>query len=267
MELWKLFIHIFQATPLDLFTWGTYYLTNGRGETFRALCELLPHPFWDGKLWLLRYILQKAITMKYADHTDPLCPLSHSLVESIPTLRESPVESGMSQLELSTFALTLWENTKPDFDHKTSLLLEKLREPWVEQKPYKMPGTNNYKFTLWTDDVVAVRKALDSLHQDGIFDHDVREYYTGYLCSINKCWDDMPPTSYEILEQWDKAAKLRRNADVERNEPDFPLSERDEQKRLGYWKSPKCDPRFKKFIFKEENDEDLDPEKEDCKAQ
>ncbi|KAI2782370.1 hypothetical protein F4815DRAFT_35429 [Daldinia loculata] len=247
-EFWRSMVHIFHSTPHDLFTWGLCLGEVESSEIIRDLCELLPHPIWNGELFILRYAMQMAIALRTKSHMSPLCPLDPTVMDKIPQFRR-PKDNDMSLEDRSSFALTLWGATKPDNGKETKNFFSKLREFLAGKEEAAENEREERVFRLRHHDVTNVRKVLDALYEEEVYRHDVRSYYNGYVMSTGPFSGDMAPTSLDTLNRWDVAVIRRKFEDWEQGQPDFPEGEINDQIQIAFWLSPSCDPRFKACIL------------------
>ncbi|KAI1454854.1 hypothetical protein F4805DRAFT_438170 [Annulohypoxylon moriforme] len=83
MRLWKTMLICFNATPVQLFTYGLKlhphaYVSGAslrwKPEFSDDLGEICTHPFWGGDMNKLRFVLQAVVCARQRNHVEPIVP-------------------------------------------------------------------------------------------------------------------------------------------------------------------------------------------------
>ncbi|KAK8066543.1 hypothetical protein PG997_013290 [Apiospora hydei] len=249
-------------TPQDLFTWGLRMedpMTPKAEDTVRELNELLPHPIWNGRLEILRFVLQKAVALRVEGHLHPLGPLSRTratgLIEKY-RQRETRARSSSAgmPMNLAEEALHYCRDAYVNVEGPLPAVLEALESQVAGRLTWASSPEDQVHFAICQQDVVNVRKTLDSLiggpeQPMPFWTCKVRHYFMGYTAQIGSLWKTLPPQRQSQVLEWDEYIAINRAHDKIVGEPDMPLEDRLLHKRMAFWEAPECDSRIQKLLF------------------
>ncbi|RYO86225.1 hypothetical protein DL766_004350 [Monosporascus sp. MC13-8B] len=174
LRLWRTTLHLFRAAPHDLFTWGLRLAPTVTEDESRRrwqdLEALMTHPLWDGRLYVLRYFLQKAVCLRVPGHVEPLCLLSRDCVEVLADHRSSLSRMGLDNATrdraASALTYSLWAVGRPEAYREGDLLSSQMRLTARDQPPAPEASvSDDTLFFMERRDVALVRESLDSLHE------------------------------------------------------------------------------------------------------
>ncbi|KAI1657908.1 hypothetical protein F4813DRAFT_358367 [Daldinia decipiens] len=249
-KFWKMMIHLFKRSPSDLFTWGLR-IGDNEDEILRDLCEILPHEIWMSNLSVLRYCLQKAIYLRVKNHAQPFGFFKGIFLKPINNLEKclSNIEAHKRDAELADRVFKAWMATAQDIETSVAAFMWELENI---VKGTEVVGTLNEErfFILQQVDVFNIRKALDALHDKGIYPLRVDMKYVTYIRSYAGQWPTFEPYTQEMLKICEKVAILNRRRARAMGLPDIPVARHEVFTRIPFWNSSKCDDkRFKEVMF------------------
>ncbi|KAK7960688.1 hypothetical protein PG988_011902 [Apiospora saccharicola] len=258
-DLWKMMLHVFQKTPHDLFTWGLRMknpMSAEAEDTVRELGELLPHTMWDGRLEVLRFVLQKAIALRVQGHLEPLGPLSHARATGLiekhkQRQRRAGSSSSRMQTSLSEEALHECRDAYENAEGLLPTVIEALESQVAGQSTQARSPEEQLHFYISRQDVLNVRNTLDSLVSSSsrFWSYKVRQYFKGYIAQTERVWKTLPPQGTSQAREWDQYSAIARAGDRLAGEPDMPLKDRFVHKRMAFWEAPGCDGRIQQLLF------------------
>ncbi|KAI3327698.1 hypothetical protein HD806DRAFT_549645 [Xylariaceae sp. AK1471] len=240
-HLWKMMLHIFHATPYDLFTWGLTVspsLTpDDTEDIWKSISELLPHPMWNGQLYCLRFFLQMAVCLRIPSHLEPIGTAKdpQDRLETEDVRRYSSYE--------------IWQQNRPDKSLTGEHLISEMRKQTRDPQPNKTVGeAESTYFFLERIDVVTIRKALDAL-QSHIFDQTVQAHYIGYMIATEESWNAMKPNSLSDMIEWDRTCIIKNKRNRLLVKPDLPSAEIERHQVLELWRYTLHDGRYQSLLF------------------
>ncbi|KAH9890248.1 hypothetical protein F4778DRAFT_785408 [Xylariomycetidae sp. FL2044] len=230
LEFWKMMLHIFQATPSDLFTWGLELDRDENEQTVKWICEILPHPLPVG----------------------PIPDDYESQITEILEQCDGPRASwdAKKNTRLAALATKGWETRLPAQGTDASIMLESLRK--ILKSNDRAPPTaadDLQRFVLRKSDVSSVRTVLNDLAETGkLAAQHTHSHYMGYMARFRQDFDSLSPSDALTMGRWDKMCTMAKRLDLARGEPDIPEHERRHQS--AYWMSKKWnDLRFRNMMF------------------
>lgn len=264
LQLWRTMLHLFRASPHDCFTWGLRLAPTTTTEEsyllWQSLDALLTHPFWDGRLYVLRYFLQKAIYLRVPNHMEPLCPLSRDgigfLTEHYSSLSRVGFDPDSCGTIVSTSTFSLWKMGRPEKGKAGSLLSQEMVR-MVEEEENPTLATSELEETLFfltCRDVCLIQRALDSLGAnlleaattDWPFQHPVSRYAKAYSRATTST--ELLPSQRAQMREWDHRCITTKRRERIADIPDIPKSERLPGRIEWYWRHPDCDSRFRESV-------------------
>ncbi|RYP49988.1 hypothetical protein DL768_004423 [Monosporascus sp. mg162] len=106
---------------------------------WRNLEALMTLPLWEGRLYALRYFLQKAVCLRVQGHVEPLCPLSRDYVEVLTAHRSSLTRMGLDSATYdrasSALAYDLWTVDRPEAYVEDDLFSSEMQLTARDQPP------------------------------------------------------------------------------------------------------------------------------------
>jgi hypothetical protein len=220
LDLWKTMLQVFQESPPILFHWNLYVApdttTEERRDIWRDLCELSPHPMWEGDISWLRYYLQKVVQFRITNHGEPASPLSYATIHRLETAMKAwQIDPASRNQENESAWNTDWTaafSHRPELSETGQRLLTVLR---AFVKPH-LPTTQNEMalFYLTGEDVKTLRRALDYITEThGSFDHSTHKYYIAYKVKVNEVEDQLAPRDIATMVRWEEMSLLNRRGD------------------------------------------------------
>ena len=256
IELWATVLHLFRVPPHNLFRWGLRLdlkLTSEEHEVLWSdLSELLTHPFWDGKLYLVRYFLQKAICLRVTHHADPLCPLPDGARRIVVEHRSDLARSGFGRNFCNTAAsilsYNLWEMFRPE-TQGAGRMLSRATQRLAHGSPCEAASSSREErvFFLLRRDVILVRDALDSLRGEWPFNRTVWSYTLAYSRAVASA--HRSPSHAAQVTNLDRSCAAGIEREKAAGMPDVPKDERLLHGTEWYWQNPTCDDRFRKTVY------------------
>ncbi|KAI1771217.1 hypothetical protein F4818DRAFT_445553 [Hypoxylon cercidicola] len=247
-SFWKLMLYIFGCSPWDLETWGLRLSREEREKTARLLGHLLPHPVWECRVDILRFVLQKTVGYRLKSDMEPLGPLAPGVARGL-------VKAGLSITRRADTALRMWKETNPGTNHNIAQLLEVISKT---AEITNAPAQSAQVFILEPEDVIIVSEALDTLSQAILPPYTVDQYWDSFVRHHSFWPGDMAPYDVETVVRWDNLCAAEKENRRIYKEPNIPPGERDGNEELAYWKSSNCDSRVTKMMIWGRDDDDHD---------
>ncbi|RYP62545.1 hypothetical protein DL769_007265 [Monosporascus sp. CRB-8-3] len=256
LQLWRTTLHLFRAAPHDLFTWGLRIaptVTEGESRRlWRDLEALMTHPLWDGRLYAVRYFLQKAVCLRVPGHVEPLCPLAGDHLKVLAALRSSLSYTGLDSATcdraISDMTYDLWTVGRPEAYEEGGLLSSEMQLTARDQLPAPEASvSDDTLFFMERRDVALIRESLDSLRPKWNFGRSVYTYGLAYSGAASTML--LLPSSRQQMMDWDRRCAANRSRDRAAKGPDVPKKERLPVGQEWYWQHRDCDDRFALTLY------------------
>ncbi|XXH02923.1 hypothetical protein Hte_009313 [Hypoxylon texense] len=225
--------------PWDLETWGLSLDPTEKEKTARLLVRLLPHPVWERRVDILRYVLQKTVGYRLKSKLNPLGPLAPGAARGLATATRGLPDA-------SSIAFTVWEESNPGTNYNIARLLEAISK---KAAALNEPSKLTQMLILEPEDVIIVNEALDALSQDVLPPYTVDQYWDSFVRHHPLWPGDMAPYDAETIVRWDKLSAAEQLYRMISKKPDIPPKERENNEELRYWKSPRCGSRVQSKVI------------------
>ncbi|KAI6081351.1 hypothetical protein F4821DRAFT_264977 [Hypoxylon rubiginosum] len=233
-SMWKLMLYVFGCSPWDLESWGLRLSLREKEKVAKLLGRLLPHPVWECRVDVLRYLLRKTILYRCKSNVEPLGPLAPGIANVLLN------PNRLGRVDRANTALEMWHESTPRTNHNIDQLLTEISNKAAELS--LRPQSTNL-LILEPADVMMVSDALDTLY---VFTVD--QYWDSFVRHHLNWPNDMAPHDAETTLRWDKASLSEKVERMNLGEPDIPLKEREHNEELAYWKSSDCDYGAAKLV-------------------
>ncbi|CAJ2499758.1 Uu.00g026110.m01.CDS01 [Anthostomella pinea] len=254
----KTMIHLFDATPDDLFTWGyrqpsansvSYALATA--QFIIMLSEIVPHPIWDHNINHLRYILQCAAASRVDGRVDPIAPPDEAVVREMEQLRTELVAGGIAVPQAREITRATAWNLYLMTDKRKPVVIARLAEiprQRIDNKPLGDDGRRSYFYVH--EDLIDIKTCLDGMVMKepgniealldrsnfGYFPHTTAEYEAIYRQETNQpnmthseltsLWiRTMTRSELDALYKFEKLARERKEKRRIMRRPDVPYSD------------------------------------------
>ncbi|KAI4867675.1 hypothetical protein F4820DRAFT_192709 [Hypoxylon rubiginosum] len=230
-SFWKLMLYVFGCSPWDLETWGLRLSLTEKEKTVKLLGRLLPHPVWECRVDILRFVLQKTITYRYGSDMEPLGPLAPGIAKGV--VKAKPPNAADT-------ALAMWEESNPRTNHNIDQLLKEISKKVAASK--SKPKSANL-LILEPEDVIIVSEALDTIQV-----YTVDQYWDSFVRYQPNWPGGMTPYDAETIIRWDGLNLSEKENRWVLGAPDIPPREREHNEELRYWRSQGCDSQAARLV-------------------
>ncbi|KAI4869745.1 hypothetical protein F4820DRAFT_471325 [Hypoxylon rubiginosum] len=223
MSLWKTMLIRFNATPLQLFTYGLK--PQGTYVSDLSVCldpefcldleRICTHPIWDGDLGKLRYALQSIVRYEVGKerHVAPLGPVPN--YGSMEKLAEAGTPTTL--LDLGVKQLDLFYKSCPNIDLTFRFLLDSFKE--IVKREGKNPRIASNKshvvFELQPIDLKRVIKGMDNMESPYFPKASVEKHHKYFMQYYSSVYSLVRPRDDEELRSLIRQRELSEKPDAE----------------------------------------------------
>ncbi|KAI0387736.1 hypothetical protein F5Y04DRAFT_10564 [Hypomontagnella monticulosa] len=218
-KLWLMLCDIMKTTPYDLFTWGLR-IGGDEDEIIRGLCELLPHPCWNGEVDFLRFALEIVIFRRLPFHLRPFGPIIRMCFRG--PANKFCLELAGAERSKRTIELTAaFTGERVDWRYRWFMdQVDKTMSKFstIGPPPELFPWLRY--FVLEQRDIRTIRECLDATQKKKIFKKTTDAYYIDYL-QQSEAIDLRAPQ--HIVKRCEKFSILNRRRARALGRPDIPI--------------------------------------------